>query len=188
VYGQRVALAPLTLRVLPGAVCLVTGPNGSGKTTLLRLAAGLTVPTRGARHALGSALYLGPGDGVRAAQSARQAVRFVTALAGRRAGGDEALAVVGLGELADVPSAALSSGERARISLAIALASRPAVACLDEPTAHLDADGRAVAVEVVARLAAGGAAVLVATHDEGLLGEVAGTRLHLVAGRPEPTR
>jgi ABC-type multidrug transport system ATPase subunit len=186
-FGRTQALAPASLRLGPGAVCLVTGPNGSGKSTLLRIAAGIIRSSTGRRWVAGSALYLRPGDGARHAQTPRQAVEFVARTRGRGRA-DDALEAVGLSRLADTPVGRLSSGERARVSLAVALVWSPGVACLDEPTAHLDHAGASAATEVTAALAAGGAAVLVATHDEGFLADRADARLRLARGRLEVTR
>lgn len=180
-YGSVLALAPVTLRLAPGSVCVVTGENGSGKTTLLRVAAGLAAPTWGTRAAASPALYLGPGDGARSSQTARQAVAFAAALRG----GEDYAAVldqVGLGQLAERRVRTLSAGQRARLTLGVALACRPALACLDEPTAHLDAAGVELAAATVRRLAETGTAVLVATHDREFLAAEADGRVHLEQG------
>lgn len=181
-YGATVAIGSVTLRVGREAVCVLHGANGSGKTTLLRLAAGVLAPTTGRRHARGSALYLRSGDGIRDAQSVRQAVAFAAAATGADPDVDAVLESVGLAGLADVSATALSAGQRARVSLAVATACRSAIVCLDEATAHLDDDGRAVASQVVRGLAARGAAALVATHDTTFLSGVADARLHLRDG------
>ncbi|MPZ89425.1 MAG: ATP-binding cassette domain-containing protein [Nitriliruptorales bacterium] len=181
-YGPTVALAPLTLRLSSGTLCLVHGPNGSGKTTLLRLAAGMLAPTTGRRHAVGRAVYVRSGDGTRAVQSPRQAVSFAATASGRDCDAGPYLAEVGLADVADLPAAKLSAGQRARVTLAVVLASRPAMVCMDEPTVHLDAEGRAAAIRVIRQLASTGTAVLVATHEDGLLSEVADARVCLRDG------
>lgn len=170
-------------------MCAITGGNGAGKTTLLRLAAGLLRPTTGSRRCVGPALYLRAGDGARRAQTPAQAIRFAHR-AGRGTGNgialDSVLAEVGLAALASVPSGRLSAGERGRLSLGVALAAHPALLCLDEPTAHLDRDGCAIAAGVVWRLAALGTAVLIATHDPGMSVR-ADARVRLDAGRAAPS-
>lgn len=181
-YGRTVALAPLTLRLGAGTLCLVHGPNGSGKTTLLRLAAGMLTPTTGRRHAVGCAVYVRSGDGTRAVQSPRQAVSFAATASGRDGDVGLCLADVGLADVADLPAAKLSAGQRARVTLAVMLASRPAMACMDEPTVHLDAEGRVAAIRVIRQLVSTGAAVLVATHDPGVLSDAADARVRLRDG------
>lgn len=157
------ALPQVTMRVEPGAVCVVTGPNGSGKTTLLRIAAGLLQPSGGVRAAVSPALYAAAGDGARRAQTVGRAVEFAAALGGGDV--DESLAVVDLMGIGSSRVEALSAGQRARVTLATVLAAAPRIACLDEPDAHLDDEGRGHAAAVVDLLARRGTAVLVATHD-----------------------
>lgn len=182
-YGSALALAPLSLTVHPGSLCLVTGANGSGKTTLLRLAAGVLAPTDGERRAARPACYLRAGDGARSPQRVADAVGFAAALGG----GDvsSALSSTGLEGLRSRRVGELSAGQRARLTLAVALACRPVLACLDEPTAHLDADGVSCALEVLGALADEGAAVLVATHDAESLRGLADGALHLRDGYVE---
>lgn len=186
VFGARVALAPLSVAVAPGAVGLLEGPNGAGKTTLLRVAAGLLRPTTGTRTCRGRAVYLRPGSGARSAQSVRGAVAFAAAAAGRRGSEGAALEQAGLVALADRPVGALSAGQRGRLLVALVVAAAPALACLDEPTAHSDDDGREVAAAALRRLSAQGTAVLVATHDLALASYDWDTRVRLTQGALAP--
>jgi len=185
-FGTRLALAPLNLRLSRGSVCTVEGANGAGKTTLLRIAAGLLAPSTGTRAADGMALYARSGSGARAVDRVDGSVARLLHLAGlprsevrRRA--DDVLCRLALQPLAERRVDELSAGERGRLSLALVAAVRPAIACLDEPTASLDVEGRRLAAEVVGDLAAVGCAVLVATHDPDLLPDADG-RLVLTAG------
>lgn len=164
-FGSRTALHPVSLRLGAGTVCLVHGANGSGKTTLLRVIAGLLVPTCGTRHVRGDAVYLRPGGGARARQRVREAVRVAARLAGDGTRVERALDRSGLGGLADQRVGTLSAGQRARLVAALALVVRPAVACLDEPVAHLDEAGAEVVRGVVRELAADGCAVVVASPE-----------------------
>lgn len=182
-YGSTLALAPLSLTVHPGTVCLVTGANGSGKTTLLRLAAGVLSPTVGERRAARPACYLRAGDGARAPQRVADAVGFAAGLGGGDA--RRALMSTGLEGLEARRAGELSAGQRARVTLAVVRACRPALACLDEPTAHLDAEGVAAARDALRDLADGGAGVLVATHDPEPLRGLADAVLALRDGRAE---
>jgi ABC-type multidrug transport system ATPase subunit len=186
VYGSVVALAPLTLALEQGAVCVVRGPNGAGKTTLLRLAAGLLRPSGGERVARAPALYLAAGDGGRAVQRVDRAVAFAARLAGGDAGG--VLEACGLEAFRDCPVATLSDGERTRLTLAVALAARPALLCLDEPTAHLDDAGVEIARAAVRRLVVSGTAVLLATHEPAAFAGVADATVSLRAGNLEVVR
>lgn len=184
-YGSTEALAPTSLTVAAGTVTLVAGANGSGKSTLLRLAAGLLAPSSGRRELGGAARYLTAGSGARNAQSPRQAVRFAAAMAGvADPAGRAATALdeVGLAAFAGRPAGTLSAGQRARLTLAVALACPAELICLDEPTAFLDRDGTALVARVLRRLRGSGAAVLVATHDPQLLACPADARLRLLDG------
>lgn len=165
-YGPRPVLDRVGLALERAAVAAVTGPNGAGKTSLLRLAAGLLTPLSGTRVAVGSSLYLLAGAGARRRQSVREAVDWVSRVRGRRGESvDDSLRVVGLDLLDRAPVATLSSGQCVRLSLAIALAARPDLLCLDEPTAHLDDAGVELLATVIGLLSAAGSAVLLATPD-----------------------
>jgi ABC-2 type transport system ATP-binding protein len=78
---------------------------------------------------------------------------------------DELLKVVGLGAVASTPYRRLSGGERQRLALAVALVGRPEVLVLDEPTAGMDPEARAVTRELIAAERAAGAAILLTSHD-----------------------
>jgi ABC-type multidrug transport system ATPase subunit len=183
VHGDRMVWAPADLTVAAGTLTLVTGANGSGKTTLLRLAAGLLRPSSGVRECAGPALYVRGGGGLRSAQSVRDAVAGTAALVGRRSVTAAAVHLLGLDPLASRRVGTLSAGERARAALAAAVACRPALLCLDEPTAVLDEAGLADLRRVLEVLRADGVAVLVATHQPQPLEPVADARLVIVQGR-----
>lgn len=160
-FDGVVAVQPISLRFAGGGVALLTGANGAGKSTLLRMIAGATRPSGGRRLATGAGVYLASGDGGRRAETVTQAVGFAaTAGAGSA---DRALALADCADLASRRVAELSGGQRARLTLAVAVAAAPAVVCLDEPLAHLDQAGRATVARVVDELAGRGSAVVLAT-------------------------
>lgn len=186
-YDGALALSPVSLSLAPPTATLVTGHNGSGKSTLLRLVAGLLRPSTGTREVEGRALYLLSGQGARAVETARAAVATAARLAGLPAeaaaeAAASSLEAVGLGALADRAVGTFSSGQRARVSLAVALACPSAVVCLDEPTAHLDSDGAALVASTVETLVGHGSAVLVATHDPAARTWPMDAHLHLEGG------
>lgn len=173
--GGRKVLEDIWLSFLPGAKIGVLGLNGAGKSTLLRHAAGLMDPTRGRVRARGRVALLlqHPGDYLLAERVGDEA-------------SPETLAAVGLADLTDRHPRDLSGGQRQRLALAIVLDSPepPAVVALDEPTRGMD---RATKAELAARLralAAGGAAVIVATHDPEFAAEAAERVVLLADGRP----
>lgn len=181
-YGPQVALSPVSMTVDAGAVAVVVGANGAGKTTLLRIAAGLLRPTGGTRSCGGPAVYLRPGSGTRAAQKVSDAVAFAAAATGSDADVAGALDLAGLTALAHRSVGTLSAGQRARLCLALAASTAPALVCLDEPTASLDDDGRRRTRSALSAIADAGTAVLVATHDPVLLRHDWDARVHLAGG------
>lgn len=177
-YGSVTGLRPVTLRVEPGTTCLVHGANGSGKTTLLRVCAGLLTPTTGARSSVGRCLYLRPGSGTRRRQTVHEVLVTVGALSRQPSTRiEDAMEAVGLAPLSTRRVETLSSGQHGRLLVGIALATMPALACLDEPTAQLDEDGVETVRRGVLRLVAAGTAVLIATHDRTLLAQDPDARL-----------
>ena len=164
-----------------GQVVAVTGSNGSGKTTLLRVLAGLLKPASGrVERAAGRIAYL-PQDP--AALLHQPTVIDEVRLTLRRTGGREdpeaLLDEMGLGALAARYPRDLSGGERQRAAIAAVIAGPPALALLDEPTRGMDAAARERLAAAVDRLARGGAAVVLATHDEVLAASVADSVLRL---------
>jgi iron complex transport system ATP-binding protein len=165
-------------RLGEGELGVILGPNGSGKSTLARLIAGTLWPSEGAarlRLARGEwlpcprlkphirAVQHGGHLDVDAALTARQIVWtgfFATVglyqrpSVAMRERADELLAQVGLAAHSDQPYATLSTGERMRVLIARALAVRPRVLVLDEPTAGLDLLGREQILLTLARLCA----------------------------------
>ena len=172
--GERLVFRDLDFTVTAGGALVLSGPNGSGKSTLLRLLAGLLRPAAGrviwngedalgdlSAHAMRLA-YVGHLDAVKLGLTAAENLRFAARLAGRRVA--DALAALGLTELADLPAGMLSAGQKRRLALArLALSSAP-LWLLDEPTLGLDA----AAVERFGALLAGhrvrGGLVIAATH------------------------
>jgi energy-coupling factor transport system ATP-binding protein len=180
------ALTGVDLTVEPGERVLVTGPSGAGKSTLLAAIAGIlddegTEVTgelavdgrhpRSARDRLG--LLAQDPDSQLVMTRAGDDVAFGLENAGvlpehiwPRV--DAAMAAVGFPYGRDRPTQALSGGEKQRLVLAGALARRPGLLLLDEPTAQLDPDGAALVRAAVARATAGrGCTVLVIDHDAG---------------------
>ncbi len=96
---------------------------------------------------------------------------------------DDLLALAGLRSVAATPWRHLSGGEQQRLSLALALIGRPEVACLDEPTAGVDPEGRVAIRDVVTGLKDKGVCVLLTTHELGEAERLADRIVILSAGR-----
>jgi tungstate transport system ATP-binding protein len=189
--GDIPILAGVNLAIEAGPPTVLIGPNGSGKTTLIKLAMGLLTPTvgriRSDRAALATRrsaiVFQKP---VMLRRSAAANVVFSLRTAGRRADADTAaslLARVGLAALAPRPARRLSGGEQQRLALARALAREPEVLFLDEPTASLDPAATKAVEEIIARTAAEGVKIVMATHDLGQARRLAGDVVFLAKGR-----
>jgi ABC-type transport system involved in cytochrome c biogenesis ATPase subunit len=112
-------------------------------------------------------------------------VRFaVRSAGGKRAAADVAIERLGLGgRLAGLRAAQLSAGQRRRAALAVLEARAPELWLLDEPHAALDADGRQLVDDIVAGAAAGGATVLIASHETGPVEALARRTVTVAGGR-----
>ena len=181
-YGGRTVLSVDAIEVAPGEVLAVLGPNGAGKSTLFRLLLLLERPDAGRVLLDGREVRAGDSAAMRRMAGVFQRPYLFSGTVasnvafGLRARGvprkererraAEALDWLGLGRLASAPVQALSGGEAQKVALARALASRPDVLLLDEPTANLDVTVRRrfrEDLEAVVRSHAR-AAVLI-THD-----------------------
>ncbi len=178
-FGDRDALHDVALTVACGSVHGLLGPNGAGKTTLTRIFLGLVRRDAGrvallghALDSIGNRLPDGVGGIVEAAGlypylTGRRNLELLARLDGRAKVPvvAEAIERSGLGAFADVPVRAYSAGMRQRLGLAAALLRAPRLLLLDEATSALDPASARDARAVVRDLAAGGAAVLLSSHD-----------------------
>ncbi|MCF8481284.1 MAG: ATP-binding cassette domain-containing protein [Rhodospirillum sp.] len=180
-YGPKQALGGVSFTVEAGTFRALLGPNGAGKSTLFSLLTRLLVAPEGRISVAGHDLAKSPRAalarmGVVFQQptldldlSVRQSLHYFAGLhgmAGKRAGVaiDAALDRLGMRERAGETVRALNGGHRRRMEIARALIHDPAVLLLDEPTVGLDAASRRAITAHVHDLAAGGMAVLWATH------------------------
>jgi iron complex transport system ATP-binding protein len=186
-YGRLPVFDDLSLAIAAGEITAVLGPNGSGKTTWVRLASGSVPPGRGEVLLFGrDHRAWGRVDRARTVAVVPQEshldlafrVRDVVAmgraphqgLLGVESDEDRdaiavALSATGLEPLAHRPYARLSGGEKQRAIVARALAQRPRLLLLDEPTAHLDLKHRIGMYALLERLHAAGLTVVVVSHD-----------------------
>lgn len=177
-YGDRPVLTDVSLRVHVGEVVLLAGASGAGKSTLASIAAGLVAPCSGEVRLCGAPPV--PGDvGLAFQQPEAQffldTVYDEIAYAPRNLSCDEAevdrrvhaaVRTVGLDEgLLSSSPFELSGGQARRVALASVLSLDAPAYIFDEPSAALDAKGRAFARRMVEGLSREGRAVLVITHD-----------------------
>ena len=170
--GQRV-LEHVDLQLGEGEFVAVAGPNGGGKTTLMRVLLGLERPTAGTALLFGEPAHRYSGRRPLGYLAQRSVVggdapvtvrEVVTAgrvtsrrLVGRVTREDgrlvtDAIERVGLGAVADAPLRTLSGGMQQRAFIAKALAARPALLVLDEPTTGVDAESQESLAELLADL------------------------------------
>lgn len=164
-YGLRApVLRDVDLELEAGAIVAVQGANGVGKSTLLRLAAGVSVPSRGrvARSAGVRTGYAPEGFTAVAGLTGRAWLGQLAWVRGQADAGEEVAAA--LDAPLDRPLTALSHGQRQRVALAAALAGEPDVIVLDEPTAGLDDGARAALDRLLAAARGRGALVVCADH------------------------
>jgi UDP-glucose/iron transport system ATP-binding protein len=198
-YEGRVLLDGVDLQLEGGRITTLGGPSGGGKTTLLRILGQLSEPDEGEMLLDGvDVLTLAPRAARRRIALVAQApamfpgtvldnVRTGPSLAGEElseATARELITRAGLeAQFLGQDARALSGGEKLRVAVARALALKPEIWLLDEPTAALDPERVETLLRLLRELATAGAAMLVVTHDARALEELDGRRLHLVAGR-----
>ena len=188
-FGPIAALTGCSLRIERGERLALVGANGSGKSTLLRTLHGLVRPAEGE---------------VRSDAAARQAMLFQRPhllrasvqnnvalglwLGGvpwkqARADALQALARVGLAELAPRNARALSGGQQQRVALARAWALKPQVLLLDEPTASLDPSAKREVERLMAEFSDAGMTLIFSSHNLGQVKRLASRVIYLEHGR-----
>jgi iron complex transport system ATP-binding protein len=163
-------LFDVAIRIDAGELVCLIGPNGSGKTSLLHALAGIGGPTGivdlggvdpralGPARRPGLVTYLPATRDVSWPLVARDLIAL--------GGGAADFEALELGALLDRRMDRLSTGERSRVLIARALAPRPKLLLLDEPTANLDPLWQIRLMELVrAEVAQGGRAAVIAIHD-----------------------
>lgn len=209
--GLRYGMGPevlrdLTFSIEPRSFQFLTGPSGAGKTTLLRLILLALKPTRGLITLFGEDVSQISGEALTALRR-RMGVVFQdfrlldhlttyenVALPLRVQGREEAsyraevvelLRWVGLGERMHVLPPVLSGGEKQRAAIARALIEQPEILLADEPTGNVDPSLARRLLRLFLELNRLGTAVVIATHDVGLMEQVDARRMILSEGRLE---
>jgi len=171
--GGRMIFDDLSFSIAAGEALIVTGRNGAGKSSLLRLIAGLLRIEGGdlsfqggdPERSIGEqAHYLGHSDALKSALSVEENLAFWTAWLGGSGVPREALATVGLDQLAALPAAYLSAGQKRRLSIARLIAAKRPLWLLDEPTSALDAVSQGMLLDLMRSHLSGGGIIVAATH------------------------
>ncbi|MBB4099238.1 type I secretion system permease/ATPase [Sphingomonas kyeonggiensis] len=190
-------LNSVSLRIAPGEVVAVVGPSGAGKSTLVRTIAGALLPDHGTVRFDGAsatdwepevlARYIGylPQDfALFAGTVAENVARFSGELGEDRSAIDAAVIAAaekvgadalirrlprGYEHALKLRGAGLSAGQAQRIALARAVYRDPPILILDEPNAHLDAEGDSALIAALGALKAEGRTILIVSHKLGIL-------------------
>ncbi|MFF5085425.1 ABC transporter ATP-binding protein [Actinoplanes sp. NPDC000266] len=192
--GTRV-LDGVDLTLDAAGTAVLAGRSGSGKSTLCHLIAGVMTPTSGSVMVAGRPAHPAPDWATVSLLPQRLAleptltvaenVLLPAGLRGHPA--DHAvLDRLGLTAIADRPARDTSLGEQQRTALARALILGPAVAVLDEPTAHQDDEHVQLVLDALSEAATTGTLVLVATHDQRVI-DGADVVVRLRSGRVDTT-
>ena len=175
-YGTFVAVDGISFEVERREIFGLLGPNGAGKTSTLESLEGLRFPdggslriagvdparqTRQLRSLIGVQLQT---SGLPESIRVDEALHLFCAYHGAPAR-DDLIDRVGLAEKRTAQYHQLSAGQQRRLSLALAVAHKPPVLFLDEPTAGLDVASRVMLHDLMRELQAGGTTILLATHD-----------------------
>ncbi|MFC7960138.1 ABC transporter ATP-binding protein [Rhodococcoides kroppenstedtii] len=176
------------------SVTWLRGHNGSGKSTLLNCILGAdevdtgTISWKGHPRRETDAAFRGAvsaavdSNSYFSDVSVIEHLRLIAVCNGVRGSDEAALHWCdrsGLAAVSDALPGALSSGQRQRMALAMAMIRPFELLVLDEPERHLDTEGCAWLADTLAEFVAAGRAVLAATHDSALVDSIAGTTIEL---------
>lgn len=193
-YGDFTAVDDISFAVTRGEIFGLLGPNGAGKTTTLECLEGIRAPDagqlrvagidptrdrRGLRSAIGVQLQ---SSGMPESITPDEAMKLFCAYHGAAPRYD-LFDRLGLAEKRQTQFHALSTGQQRRLALALAVAHRPQVIFLDEPTAGLDVQTRVELHTLMRELKADGATIVLATHDMAEAEEMADRVAILLQGR-----
>ncbi|WP_366554959.1 ABC transporter ATP-binding protein [Aquibaculum sediminis] len=192
IFGGLVAVKDLSLELGKGEILALMGPNGAGKTTTFNMIAGALIPTSGRILFEGRDITRMKPDGRCRAGVARtfqitqpfhelSVVENVmvgsmvhhTSLAETRKEALTYVEMVGLGAKAEAPAKQLSTGQRKRLELARAMATRPRLLLMDEVTGGVDQKSIPDLVALVQRLHGEGLTLIIIEHNMRVISELA---------------
>ena len=195
--GRRV-LIDVDLRVDAGEIVALVGANGAGKSTLLAAIGGVLAPQHGAvtidgasvwgaererRRARGALGYVPEAADPPGHLTCDEVLALVAAVKGAPTLPAELRARLGLDGIGGARIDRMSLGQRRRTVVGAALIGTPAVLVLDEPDNGLDPSGAEMLVELLREQAEDGSAVVIASHDAGLVAKLDARSVQLEQGR-----
>jgi len=193
-YGNFVAVDDISFEVRRGEIFGLLGPNGAGKTSTLECLEGLRSPSGGTLNVAGVDPTRQPGQlrnvmgvqlqasGLPANISVDEALKLFCAYH-RVAPPEDIYARLDLAEKRHTQYHQLSMGQQRRLALALAIAHKPEVLFLDEPTAGLDVASRVALHDLLRELKAKGTTIILATHDMAEAEEMADQIAILLQGK-----
>jgi ABC-2 type transport system ATP-binding protein len=176
-YGSVQAIKNVGFELVPGQIFGLLGQNGAGKTTTIECLLGLRQPDAGeiaiqginmlnepirAREQVGAQLQFAA---LQDKITPGEALQFAASFYAEPANTANLLAQFDLTDKARAPFSSLSSGQKQRLFLALALVNNPEILVLDEPTAGLDPQSRRELHQIIAGFRAAGKTVLLSTHN-----------------------
>ncbi|WP_166652457.1 ABC transporter ATP-binding protein [Enterovirga rhinocerotis] len=200
-FGGIVAVSDLSLTVQPGEILALMGPNGAGKTTTFHVIAGVHAPTAGTITFDGQDITAMRPDRRCRAGLARTfqitqpfeelsvvenvmvgAINHDLSMAEAREDARRYVDMVGLSERADVLAKGLSTGQRKRLELARAMATRPKLLLMDEVTGGVDMASVPGLIELVKRLRTEGLTIIIIEHNMKVITELADRAIFMNRG------
>jgi ABC-2 type transport system ATP-binding protein len=175
-YGDYLAVSEISFQVQRGEIFGLLGPNGAGKTSTLECLEGIRQPDGGSLNILGVDPSREPRklngligvqlqtSGLPGSMTVNESMQFFCAYH-KVAPRYDLLERMGLQEKLKSEYRGLSTGQQRRLALALAVAHRPQVLFLDEPTAGLDVGSRTELHALMQELKAQNTAIVLATHD-----------------------
>ncbi|MFN2589883.1 MAG: ABC transporter ATP-binding protein [Actinomycetota bacterium] len=182
-------LRDVSLEIGPGEVVGLIGPNGAGKSTLLRVIAGIYVPDEGTLEIRGRVTpFLTPSAGLALDLSGWENIRLGAVLLGfsrteARRIAPRIAEFSGLGEFLDAPARTYSAGMKVRLGFSLVAFAEPNVLVIDEALSAGDEEFRERSTRRMRELIAGGATVVMATHNLRMLKELCHRLVRLEEGR-----
>ncbi|HRP79289.1 MAG TPA: ABC transporter ATP-binding protein [Aquamicrobium sp.] len=200
-FGGIVAVDNLSLEVRQGQILALMGPNGAGKTTTFHVIAGVHKPTHGRILFQGRDITGMRPDGRCRAGLARTfqitqpfeqlsvtenimvgARPFHASMAELRKASEAYADKVGLGDKLDTPAGGLSTGQRKRLELARAMATRPSLLLMDEVTGGVDMKSIPGLIELVKTLRTDGLTIVLIEHNMKVISELADEAIFMNRG------
>lgn len=164
IYGENHVLKGISFQVPKGTTFALLGVNGAGKTTTLESIEGLRQPTSGKIQVEGRMGVQLQSTTLPSSIKGEEAIKLFSFYNNSTA--DKQLNErIGMNELLKKPYSSMSTGQKRRLHLALAMLGDPDILILDEPTAGLDVEGRSALHEEIRNLQKKGKTILLASHD-----------------------